>query len=119
MSKRLGITAQQRLVLRCVGKHPGITAGQLASVLHVDPGTVSAALRRLEEKRLLERRRDRSDSRRVTLVLTRRGRTLDAATAGTVEEAVEELLATCAPEEAEAAAALLDRLTALVDDKAH
>jgi MarR family transcriptional regulator, organic hydroperoxide resistance regulator len=58
MAQRLGVTAQQRLVLRCVGKFPGVTAGQLATLLHLDPGTVSAALKRLEEKALLERRKD-------------------------------------------------------------
>jgi DNA-binding MarR family transcriptional regulator len=118
MLKRLGITAQQRLVLRCVGKYPGITPGQLAALLHVDPGTVSAALRRLEARRLLERRRDEVDSRRVTLGLTRAGRALDAPTEGTVEEAVTELLATTPPADLAAATAVLERLATLVNDKA-
>lgn len=30
MERTLGVTAPQRLILRCVGKYPGITAGQLA-----------------------------------------------------------------------------------------
>lgn len=119
MVKRLGVTAQQRLVLRCIGKYPGITPGQLASVLHVDPGTISAALRRLEARRLIERRRDDVDSRRVTLGLTKGGRALDVPTSGTLEEAVTELLASTRAAELAAATAVIERLAAIVDDKAR
>lgn len=118
MERRLGITAQQRLLIRCVGKYPGITAGQLASVLHVDPGTVSAALRRLEDKNIIERRRDVADSRRVVLGLTGRGRALDAPTAGTIEHVVEDLLANISRTEAQGVVAVIERLTALVDEEA-
>jgi DNA-binding MarR family transcriptional regulator len=91
MERTLGVTAQQRLVLRCVGKYPGITAGQLATVLHLDPGTVSASLRRLAERKLLVRRHDPRDKRRVVLGLTATGRKLDQPTTGTVEHAVQQL----------------------------
>jgi DNA-binding MarR family transcriptional regulator len=117
MEKQLGITAQQRLLIRCVGKYPGITSGQLATVLHLDPGTVSIALRRLEHKGHTERRRDPSDGRRVALGLTSTGRALDAPTAGTVEEAVEQLLASCSPEQVDVVAGLLERFTTLLDEK--
>lgn len=118
MTKKIGVTAQQRFVIRYVGTYPGITPGQLAAVLHLDPGTVSATLRRLEGKRLLVRRRDPADSRRVVLGLTRKGRALDVPTPGTVEEAVAELLAGCAKEEAVVVSALVDRLTELLEKKA-
>lgn len=93
MDRRLGVTAQQRLVIRCLGKYPGMRPGQLATLLHVDPGTISAALRRLEQKGLVERRRDPRDQRRASLGLTAKGRALDGAAPGTVEHAVERLLA--------------------------
>jgi DNA-binding MarR family transcriptional regulator len=92
MEKRYGVTAQQRLMIRCVGRFSGIGAGQLASLLHVDPGTVSATLKRLEGKGLLRRHRDPRDKRRTALFLTARGRTLEKPLPGTVEEAVERLL---------------------------
>ncbi|MBK7395035.1 MAG: MarR family transcriptional regulator [Myxococcales bacterium] len=110
MERRLGITAQQRFVIRCVGAYPGITAGQLAALLHVDRGTVSATLRRLETKGLLERRRDPVDSRRVALGLTAKGRTLDVPTNGTVEEAVDRMLAATSKEAALVVAEILERL---------
>ena len=40
MEKAIGVTAPQRLVLRFLGRFPGVTAGQLAQALHVDPGTL-------------------------------------------------------------------------------
>jgi DNA-binding MarR family transcriptional regulator len=117
MEKRFGVTAQQRLLIRCVGAYPGMTAGQLAGVLNVDPGTVSAALRRLEQKQLVERRRDPVDSRRVALGLTQQGRALDTPAVGTVEAAVAELLATTPASDLQVLTAALERLTALVDEK--
>jgi DNA-binding MarR family transcriptional regulator len=115
MDRRFGVTAQQRVIIRCVGSYPGITAGQLARVLNVDPGTVSAALRRLEDRGLLSRRRDPGDNRRVSLGLTQKGRALSAPTVGTVEAAVEKLLASSARGEIAALEAVVERLTRLLD----
>jgi DNA-binding MarR family transcriptional regulator len=117
MEKRLGVTAQQRLILRCVGKYPGMTAGQLASLLHVDPGTVSAALRRLESKGLLERRRDPRDKRRASLGLTAKGRALDHSAEGTVEGAVERLLKTARADELASMVKIVDQLTGLLGEE--
>lgn len=115
MEKQLGVTAQQRFVLRCLGRHPGITAGQLAAVLHVDPGTLSASLRRLESRGLLERRRDTRDGRRVTLALTEAGRAIDVPSGGTVEASVSALLAALPAVERAAATAVLERFADLLD----
>ncbi|MBN8615230.1 MAG: MarR family transcriptional regulator [Deltaproteobacteria bacterium] len=92
MESSLGVTAQQRLVLRVIGRHPGITPGRLADHLHVDPGTISAIVRRLESKRLVKRGTDPRDRRRATLGLSESGRTLDRELPGTVEEVVERVL---------------------------
>lgn len=114
MEKRLGVTAQQRLILRCVGKYPGVTPGALARILHVDAGTVSAALRILAQRKFIDRHRDPRDGRRVLLGLTARGRKLDRPTRGTVEAAVEQLLATTPAKELHAGLRMVERLTALV-----
>jgi DNA-binding MarR family transcriptional regulator len=115
MDRRLGVTAQQRLVIRCVGMYPGVTAGRLAALLHIDPGTASATLKRLEEKRLVERRRDPRDRRRVALGLTARGRQIDRPHQGTVEYVTERLLAEVTAAEAAGVAATLERFTALLE----
>ena len=96
---------------QAVLKHefPGMTAGQLARALHVDPGTLSASVRRLEARGLVERRRDPVDTRRVTLGLTRQGRALDVPAGGTVEAAADELLATASPKDVAATVRVLER----------
>ncbi|MBS2017479.1 MAG: winged helix-turn-helix transcriptional regulator [Deltaproteobacteria bacterium] len=115
MDRTLGVTAQQRLILRCVGKYPGITAGQLATILHLDPGTISASLRRLVERRLVDRRDDPRDKRRVVLGLTPEGRDLDRPTAGTVEDAVQRLLDTTDETDMARAATVLTKLSHLLE----
>lgn len=117
MERALGVSASQRFVIRCVGRYPGMTAGRLASLLHVDRGTVSTALNRLEEKGLLVRRKDPRDGRRVTLGLTAQGRALDRPTEGTVEDAVDRLLRTAGADEVVTMTALLERLSALLEDE--
>ena len=92
MAREIGVTGQQRLVIRCIGRYPGLTASQLAALLHVDRGTVSAALNRLEDRGLVERRSDPLDKRRVTLGLTPEGRELDQPSEHTIESTVEQLL---------------------------
>jgi DNA-binding MarR family transcriptional regulator len=88
MDLDLGITGPQRLVLRIVGRFPGIPAGHLAEILHVHPSTLTGILKRLEGRGFIERRPDPRDARRASLGLTARGRQLDVATEGTVEAAV-------------------------------
>ena len=117
MERRIGITAPQRFIVRCVGKYPGMTAGQLASILHLDRGSVSAALRRLEQQGILKRRRDPRDGRRVTLGLTPKGRTFDVSRSGTVESAVVHLLETSSKAEIEAARSVLSRLSAALAEE--
>jgi len=91
MDVRLGVTGPQRLVVRIVGRFPGIPAGRLAQILHVHPSTLTGVLKRLEGRGFIERRPDPRDGRRVSLGLTARGRRLDVA-AGTVEGAVNHAL---------------------------
>ncbi len=110
MVARLGVTFQQRTVLRLVGRFPGVTAGKLAETLHVDRGTLSATLRRLETRGLIERRSDPKDRRRVLIGLTARGRALDVPDAGTVESAVARTLADVGTTRVEAAEAIIAAL---------
>jgi DNA-binding MarR family transcriptional regulator len=117
MERELGVSAQQRLMLRCVGKFPGITAGQLASLLHVDAGTVSATLRRLENKGLLERRRTSQDRRRVSLGLTARGQRVTEPQERTVEHALDCLVEQISGDELYAARRALDALAELLESE--
>jgi DNA-binding MarR family transcriptional regulator len=88
MHRSLGITGPQRLVIRIVGRFPGIPAGQLAQLLHIHPSTLTGVLKRLERRGLVARRRDPRDQRRALIGLTAAGRRLEAGLEGTIEGAV-------------------------------
>ena len=90
MKSSLGVTGRQRLVLRMVGRFPGITASRLARLLHIHPST--GVVKRLVEQGYLERQEDALDARRATLRLTAAGFALDVPATGTVEAAVQRLL---------------------------
>lgn len=87
MLRTIGVTAQQRMVLRIVGHVGRLTAGQLSGLLHVHPGTLSATLARLERRGLVTRAREANDARRVVVSLTPAGAALLATSEGLVESA--------------------------------
>lgn len=118
MEASSGVTARQRMIIRCVGRYPGMTASQLAAQFHLDAGTVSAALGLLERKGLIERRRAHRDRRRVTLGLTASGRAIDREVAGPVERAVESLLETQRTDDVACTRAVLRALTELLEREA-
>lgn len=110
MRRRLGVTGPQRLVVRIVGRFPGCTAGEVATLLHVDPSTLTGVLARLTRRGLLRRRTDPEDRRRARFELTPRGRSLDRDQAGTVEAAVRRVLAGLAEPQLRTARLVLDTL---------
>lgn len=115
MSARIGLTGPQRFAVRCIGRNPGLAAGELASLLHLDPGTVTGILKRLEEARMIERAPDAADGRRMRLSLTPAGRAVDRRSAGTVEGAIKKVLAGASTSDIAAAARVLRRLAAELD----
>ena len=96
-SKRMesthGVTGPQRLVVRIVGRFPGIAAGRVAEILHVHPSTLTGILKRLEQRGILQRRSDPRDARRALFGLTPKGKKIDTVKTGTVEQAVRRVLA--------------------------
>src|SRR5437016_12619726 len=77
MESTFGITGPQRLVVRIVGRFPGIAAGRVAEILHVHPSTLTGILKRLEMRGILQRPADPRDARRALFGLTAKGRKLD------------------------------------------
>ena len=92
MAVQLGVTGPQRLVIRLVGRRPGISAGELADLLRVHPSTLTGVLRRLEERGFVARKADPEDRRRAVLNLTAQGKTIDVQRGGTVEAAVRRVI---------------------------
>jgi DNA-binding MarR family transcriptional regulator len=92
MESKLGVTGPQRLVIRVVGRFPQLSAGRLASLLHLHPSTLTGVLKRLEQQGLLRRRADPVDARRSLLELTRKGARFNEEKHGTIEAAVRRAL---------------------------
>jgi MarR family transcriptional regulator, organic hydroperoxide resistance regulator len=115
MESALGITAQQRFVIRLIGRMPGVTPGELADLLHVDRGSITAVLKRLEARALVSRTPDPADRRRVALALTARGRKLNVPAAISVEHAVELALEGSPAADVAAMRRLARRLIAALD----
>ncbi len=73
----LGLTYPQYLALLVLWEEDGpLTVGALGERLHLDSGTLTPLLKRLEEAGIVERYRDAEDERRVNVSLTRAGRAL-------------------------------------------
>jgi DNA-binding MarR family transcriptional regulator len=112
----VGLTAQQRFVVRLIGQLPGISPGRLAELLHVDRGSITAVLKRLEARDLLVRTVDTADRRRVFLSLSPRGRRFDAPAPVSVEHAVVQALERSTATDVAAVKRLLARLVAALDE---
>jgi MarR family transcriptional regulator, organic hydroperoxide resistance regulator len=110
MAANLGVTGPQRLVLRVVGLFPGLSAGELAAVLHVHPSTLTGVLQRLTAQGMLLRVADPTDRRRAVLRLGAKGAQVNATRRGTVESAVAVVLAEAPLKDRLAARRLLERL---------
>ena len=110
MLRRVDVTGPQRLVLRIVGKRPGINAGELASIMHLHPSTLTGILKRLVERGLLARTSDVADGRKAVFHLTRTGRRVDETKVTTVESVVSSILDDSTDAEIRASRALLSRL---------
>ena len=97
MQSELGVTGPQRLVIRVVGLFPGVSAGALASILHVHPSTLTGVLQRLGDQGMLRRVADAGDRRISLFWLTARGSRVNALRRGTVEATVVGALKTVSP----------------------
>jgi DNA-binding MarR family transcriptional regulator len=112
MTAEIGVTGPQRLVLRVVGLFPGVSAGDLAALLHVHPSTLTGILQRLVAQRLLTRIEDPADRRRAVLRLTARGERANRVSGGTVEAAVAKALQGVSDRDRGATRRVLARLAA-------
>jgi MarR family transcriptional regulator, organic hydroperoxide resistance regulator len=98
MERTIGVTGPQRLVIRILGRYPGLTLARLAHLLNVHASTASGIVKRLEQRGLVSRGSDTRDRRRAYLGLTARGRRLDAEAEGTIEAALHRALASLHPD---------------------
>ncbi|MDP1878336.1 MAG: MarR family transcriptional regulator [Actinomycetota bacterium] len=93
----LGLTYPQYLVMLVLWESDPLTVGQIGGRLHLDSGTLSPLLKRLETAGLIARTRAASDERSVEVSLTVHGRalreqaaTVPAAVGGCLSASVDE-----------------------------
>lgn len=109
----LGLTYPQFITLVALWETNGLTVSELGQRLHLDSGTLSPLLKRLEKMGLVERRRSADDERRVSLHLTDAGHSLETR-AAEVQRSIFEAIQ-MSPEEAETLRSLAHRFTAAAE----
>lgn len=62
-AREYGMTRAQWIILVRVGREPGLSQQELADILEVEPISVGRLVDKLEERQLVERRRDPKDRR--------------------------------------------------------
>jgi DNA-binding MarR family transcriptional regulator len=72
----LGLTYSQYLVMLVLWERSQASVGDLGERLHLDSGTLTPLLKRMEHAGLILRQRDPQDERRVLITLTAQGRAL-------------------------------------------
>ena len=69
----IGLTYPQYVAMVALWEQDGLTVGELGDRLHLDSGTLTPLLKRLESAGLVQRARDAKDERQVRIRLTKAG----------------------------------------------
>lgn len=72
----LGLTYTQYITLMALWEHRMLSVKDMGKLLHLDSGTLTPVLKKLEEKGLVNRRRSREDERSLIVSLTEKGEAL-------------------------------------------
>lgn len=104
--EEIGLYGGQQFVLMALWQKEGITHSELAGQLHVQPATITNALKRMERAGFVERRQDAEDQRVSRVYLTEAGRDIRDEVEGVWRELEEKTFAGFSSEER----ALLNRL---------
>ena len=70
----LGLTHPQYLVMLTLWEHEPLSIKELSNMLHLDPGTLSPLVKRIEALGYIQRTRSTIDERTLQIVLTDAGR---------------------------------------------
>ena len=71
--KPYGITYTQYITFLVLWEKDGITVGEIGARLHLDNGTLTPLLKKMEAEGFITRRRSTEDERKVTVYLTPEG----------------------------------------------
>lgn len=76
MTDRYGITISSAFVLMAIYEEEGVPVTRIAPRIGMEPNSLSRILKEMERKRVIRRKRDKTDSRIVNISLTEKGKEL-------------------------------------------
>ena len=106
-----GLTETQWRVLRVLWEYDSVTLKELSNITLIPAPSLVGVVDRLAQQSLVERLRDSSDRRQVSIRATKRGKKLEAKVSPKVEQAYLELKTSLAPETWRALMSGLTQLT--------
>ncbi len=115
LMQRHGLTGPQLLVMRQLIDVPEQSVGVIADRISLSQATITGIVDRLEARRLIERRRDEADKRRVLVKLTDEGRRVADAAGPLLQEHFLERFAALADWEQSLILASLQRVVAMME----
>lgn len=81
-----GITPVQCGVLNCLYKEDGLSLKAIADSLALNASTITGIIDRMEEKKFIKRKPDRSDRRSISIFLTDKAKKLEPETVNAITE---------------------------------
>jgi DNA-binding MarR family transcriptional regulator len=105
-----GLTPPQFYVLATIGYAGGLPFGEIGAKMMVTVSNLTGIVDRLEEKKLVTRKRDERDRRVVHVVLTEKGARLYKSTIPLFEKSISEIFAAVDKSQQKELSALLRRL---------
>src|SRR6266481_910418 len=108
--EKLGLTLPQFYVLATIGYAGGLPFGEIGAKMMVTVSNLTGIVDRLEEKKLVARKRDENDRRVVHVVLTDKGAKVYKSTIPLFESSVSKIITILAGPEQKELSALLRKL---------
>jgi len=108
--QELGLTPPQFYVLATIGYAGGLPFGEIGAKMMVTVSNLTGIVDRLEEKKLVLRKRDENDRRVVHVVLTEKGRKIHKTTIPLFEKSVSHIFSALDKPQQKELSALLRKL---------
>lgn len=113
---RFGLTIQEWRIIAVLGAGPALTAQAVCEATAMDKVTVSRAIRKLDQRGLVKRRRNSADGRASDVTLTEDGESIYAEVAPLALRYEEAMVAGLTKAERDQLMGLLEKLEARLDD---
>lgn len=115
LSMQHNITAPQLVTLLAIADHGPVTIAGLSSEIHLSPSTLVGIIDRLENKGLVERKRDTQDRRRVFIQITKHGKKFSSSAPSPLQERLAQSLEALTPLERSTIALSLERVVEFME----